>query len=178
MNILKKLFVEWDLETWANVLEVVGFISAMGAFIIGLFLKSEINKLKTGYIFDKRIKKHIDNLKVSASEINRCLNDYDNNRHLIRTEFGKCISELQDLIPKVSYGQSLKSRRLSSFLKSRRRRPFVVRYVQTSALLHFVSKYPKRFYQTNYDDVWIVYDRLVEIIRQMENIKQNKAKSL
>ena len=137
----KKLFFEWDLETWANVLEVVGFCFAIGAFVIGLFIKSEINKLKTSYIFDKRIKKHIDNLKKSASEINQFLNDYDNNRHNIRTEFANCISELQDLIPKIRYRQSLKSRRLISFMKSRRTRPFVVRLVQKSS---FQGGYIKR----------------------------------
>lgn len=178
MDILKNLFLEWDLETWANVLEVVGFCFAIGAFIIGLFIKSEINKLKTSYIFDKRIKKHIDNLQKSASEINQFLNDYNSNRREIRTEFANCISELEDLIPKISYRQSLKSRRLCSFLKGRRTRPFVIRQVQSSSFIFYITKYPKRFYQTTYDDVWIVYDSLIEIIRQLENIKQNKGKSL
>lgn len=178
MEILKKLFLEWDLESWANVLEVVGSCFALGAFLIGLFIKSEINKLKTSYIFDKRIKKHIDNLKKSASEINQFLNNYDNNRHTIRTEFANCISELEDLIPKIGYRQSLKSRGLKSFLKGRRTRPFVVRQVQNSSFLFYITKYPKRLYQTTYDDVWIVYDSLIEIIRQLENIKQNKDKSL
>ena len=178
MDILKKLFIEWDLETWANILEIVGFCFAVGAFIMGLFIKSEINKLKTSYIFNKRIKKHIENLKNSASAINQYLNDYDNNRHTIRTEFANCVSELEDLIPKVGFGQSLKSRSLKSFLKSRRIRPFVVRQVQKSSFLFYITKYPKRFYQTSYDDVWNVYDSLNEIIRQLENLKQNKDKSL
>ncbi|MBK9718215.1 MAG: hypothetical protein IPO85_12015 [Saprospiraceae bacterium] len=178
MDILKKLFSEWDLETWANVLEVVGFAFAMGAFFLGLFIKSEINKLKTSYIFDKRIKKHIENLKKSASEFNQFLNDYDNNRHTIRTEFGNCLSELQDLIPKIGFRQGWKSRNLICFLKARRTKPFVIREIQTSPFFFWLLRYPKRVYQTNYDDVWIVYDRLIEIIRQLENIKQNKDKSL
>ena len=143
-----------------------------------VYKRQEINKLKTSYIFDKRIKKHIDNLKKSASEINQFLNDYDNNRHNIRTEFANCISELQDLIPKIRYRQSLKSRRLISFMKSRRTRPFVVRLVQKSSFQFYITKYPRRLYQTTYDDVWIVYNGLIEIIRQLENIKQNKDKSL
>ncbi len=178
MDTLKKLFIEWDLETWANILEVVGFALVMGAFILGLFIKSEINKLKTSYIFDKRIKKHIENLKKSASEFNQFLNDYDNNRHTIRTEFGNCLSELQDLIPKIGFRQSWKSRNLVGFLKGRRTKPFVIRESQTSPFWFWALRYPKRIYQTNYDDVWIVYDRLIEIIRQLENIKQNKDKSL
>ena len=175
---LKKLFIEWDLGTWADILGVTGFAFSMGTFILGLFIKSEINKLKTSYIFDKRIKKHIENLKKSASEFNQFLNDYDNNRHPIRTEFGNCLSELQDLTPKIGFRQGWKSRKLIFFLKCRRTKPFVVRETQTSAFWFWALRYPKRVYQTNYDDVWIVYDRLIEIIRQLENIKQNKDKSL
>ena len=129
-------------------------------------------------IFKHLLRKHIDNLEKSASEINNFLNDYDNNRQPIKTEFGNCISELEDLILKVSVKQSLKCRRLSTFLKSRRNKPFVVKKVQKSPFIHFVTKYPKRLYQTSYDDIWVVYDELIEIIRQMENIKQNKVKSL
>ena len=178
MDIQKKLFSDWDIETWANVLGIVSFCFATGAFIIGLFIKSEINKLKTNYIFDKRIKKHISNLKNSASAINQFLNDYDNNRHMIRVEFANCISELEDLIPKISFRQSINSRKLKSFLQSRRNRPLVVRKTQKSSFLFYVMKYPKRVYQTNYDDIWIVYESLIGIIRQLENIKQNKDKSL
>lgn len=178
MEIQKKVFAEWDLDTWANILGIISFIFAFGTFIIGLFIKSEINKLRTNYIFDKRIKKHIRNLETSASEINQLLNDYDTNRQLIRTEFGKCLSELQDLILKISFKQSWKSRKLICFLKGRRVKPFVVKKTHTSAICFWILRYPKRIYQTNYDDIWIVYDRLIEIIRQLENIKQNKDKSL
>jgi len=178
LDIYKKLFFKWDLETWANVLEIVGFCFSIGAFIIGLFIKSEINKLKTSYIFNKRIKKHIENLKNSASAINQYLNDYDNNRHTTRTEFANCVSELEDLITKLGFRQSLKSRKLLLFLKNRRSRPFDVKQVRNSSFLFYITKYPKRFYQTSYDDVWNVYDRLIEIIRQLENLKQNKDKSV
>lgn len=178
MDILHKLFWQWDLETWANVLEVVGFLFAIGTFMISLFLKSEINKLKTSYIFDKTIKNQIEKLKNSASLISQFLNDYDNNRHAIRSEFATCVSDLEDLIKKVGYRQGWKSKRLLSFIKSRRDKPFVPKITQAHPLLYYVSKYPKRIYQTTYDDIWIVYNSLIEVIRQMENIKINKAKSL
>lgn len=178
MKELNKLFVDWDLSEWANILEVVGFLFAIGTFIVGLFIKSEINQLKASYIFDRRAKKHIDNLEKSASEISQLLNDYDNNIHNIKTEFSKCISELEDIIPKIGYRQSLKCRRLKTFLKRRRIRPFVIKQAQTSSFIFFITKYPKRLYQTSYDDTWYVYDRLNEVIRQLENIKQNKDKSL
>lgn len=111
-GIWEKLFVEGSLETWANVLEVVGFIFAVSSFIISLFIKSEINKLKTQYIFDKRIKEHIKNLQSLESKLSSCLNDYDNNKENIRTELTNCQSELEDLYIKLGFWQSLKSRRL------------------------------------------------------------------
>jgi hypothetical protein len=178
LDILEKLFINWELDTWANILEIVGFGLSLGAFFIGLFIKSELNKLKTSYIFDKRIKKHIENLKISASHFNELLNDYDNNRSKIRTEFGICISELEDLTSKISYRQSLKSKSLVYFLKRRQNKPFVQHKHDNSSLLFYISKYHKRFYETSYDDTWIVYNKLIEIIRQMENIVQNKNKSL
>ncbi len=178
MDILEQLFTKWDLGTWANILEIFGFAIAVTSLIVSFFIKSEINRLKTSYSFDKRARKHIQNLQTSASNLNQFLNDYDNNRHAIRTEFSNCIAELEDIVTKVSYWQAWKSNRLISFLKSRQNRPFVEKVNLKNAFIVFVLKYPNRLYKTTYDDVWTVYDRLIEIIRQMENIKQNKDKSL
>lgn len=179
LDIVSKLFVDWDLETWANVLEIVGFVIAVTGLIIGLFIRSEINRLKVNYIFNTRIIKHILNLKNSTSALNQFLNDYDNNRQVIRTELGVIVSELEDLIQKIDYWQGWKSKRLVSFLKARREKPFDVKpNASRNLFVVYVSKYFYRFYKTTYDDVWLVYDRLHEIIRQMENIKQNKEKSL
>lgn len=178
LGIIEKLFVCWDLETWANVLEVVGFMFALGAFLIGLFIKSEINKLKTNYIFDQRIKRHIKNLESSASELNQLLNEYERSFNAISTQFGLCISELEDLTPKISWVQGGKSRRLIRFLKSRRGKPFIPKRENSSPLIDFVLQYPRRMVQTEYDDVWLVYYQLMEIIRQMENLKLNKDKSI
>jgi hypothetical protein len=179
LDIVSKLFHDWSLETWANVLEVIGFVVATAGLTIGLFIKSEINRLKTNYIFDTRIKKHILNLKNSTSALNQSLNDYDNNRQAIRTELGIIVSELEDLTQKIGYWQGCKSKRLISFLKTRRKKPFDIKpNANRSLLILYVSKYFYRIYKTTYDDVWIVYDRLHEIIRQMENIKQNRDKSL
>ena len=174
----KLLFTDWDLGTWADILQVVGFGFAFASFVISLFIKSEINKLKTNYIFDKRIKKHILNLKNSSSEINQLLNDYNDNKLSIKTEFSKCVAELEDLIPKVSFWQSIRSRRLICFLKARKKRQFADKTIQVSTFIFYISKYPKRIYETSYDDIWVAYNGLIEIIRQLENIKLNKDKSL
>ena len=56
IHICTKLFINWDLESWANVLEVVGFVFAISGFILSLFIKSEIKKLKTDLIFNRRKK--------------------------------------------------------------------------------------------------------------------------
>jgi hypothetical protein len=176
--LIHKLFKEWDLETWANVLEVVGFTLALGTFFISLFLRSEINKLKASYIFDKTIKRQIEKLQASASQINQYLNDYDNNRHSIRTEFSNCIADLQDLEAKLGYWEGCKTRKLIRFIKRRRKRPLAPKSHYSSLFYFYIIKYPNRFYQTTYDDVWIVYNGLHEVIRQMENIKLNKSKSL
>jgi hypothetical protein len=176
-TIFNKLFYDWNLETWANVLEVVGFAFAIFSFIIALIIKSEVKKLKTDLIFDKRIKKHTQNLENSASKINNYLNNYDENKKEIKTEFSICIAELQDLKNKLSFYESIKIRWLIRRLKNRRNCPLANRGVQSSTLIQSLKKYPKRIYETNYEDVWIIYDRLLEVIRQMENIKENKNKS-
>lgn len=175
---LEKLFTDWDLDTWANVLEVAGFIMATCAFIIGLFIKNEIVRLKTSYIFKARINEHIKQLSQSASDINNLLNDYDNNKSIIRTELSKCQSELEDLIPKLGYFQGQKSRNLVRFIESRKNKPFVNRDITMTPLKYFFSKYPNRIIKTTYDDTWIVYNKLMEVVRQIENIKKNRAKSV
>lgn len=178
MDILKKLFIDWDLETWANTLEVIGFLFSILTFIISLFLRSEIKNLKSSYVFDKTVKKHIESLSKSASLISQNLNDYDNNIQAIKTEFSNCVAELEDLIPKVSYRQSWKSRRLLSFLKSRKNKHFEVKNTANNLFIHHFLKKFKRVYLTTYDDVWIVYNNLTEIVRKMENIKHTKSKAL
>lgn len=177
IHICTKLFVNWELDTWANVLEVVGFLIAIISFIISLIIKSEVKKLKMDLIFDKRIKKHSANLEISASKLNNYLNDYENNKNEIKTELGICIAELQDLKNKIGFRESIKTRRLIRFLKYRRLKPFAKKNDAKSTFCQFISKYPKRFYETSYEDIWEVYNRLLEIIRQMENIKENKNKS-
>jgi hypothetical protein len=176
IDIFTKLFINWELDTWANVLEVVGFIIAVTAFIIGLIIKSEIKKLKTDLLFEKRIKKHITNLSSSASKLNNFLNDYNNNKSEIKTELGICITELQDLTNKINYSESLKTRRLIRFTKRRRNKKFADKKDNDSTLKHFITKHIHRIYETNYDDIYVIYDGILEVLRQMENIKENKNK--
>jgi hypothetical protein len=177
IDILTRLFINWELDTWANVLEVVGFTIAVTAFILGLIIKSEIKKLKTDLLFEKRIKKHISNLATSASKLNNFLNDYNNNKSEIKTELGICITELQDLATKINCKESRKTRRLIRFTKRRRNKKFANQKEDDSTLKHFFSKHLHRTYETNYDDIWIIYDGILEILRQMENIKENKNKA-
>lgn len=179
LELLKKLFTEWDLETWANVLGVFSAFFAFAAFIVGLFVKSEIDKLKTKYIFDKRIKVHIKKLQEASATINSLLNDYDENRAQIRTEIGVIQAELEDIIPKLGAGQRRKCKKLVSFIKGRKKGDFVQQSnVSNSSLFTHISKYWYRVFQTSYDDIWVIYNLLIEIIRQIENIKKNTDNSL
>lgn len=177
-EIYNKLFVNWELDTWANVLELVGFTLAVLSFIIGLIIKSEINKLKTQYIFDKRIKDHLVNLENIKSNINQYLNDYDNSKELIRTELTICQTELKDLYSKLNFRQSLKSRRLVFFIIFRKDKPFSNKASNNNLFLAYLMKLPKRLYTTTYDDIWIIYNKLIGTIRQVENIHKNNKKSL
>ncbi|MEE1897387.1 hypothetical protein V1389_03500 [Flavobacterium rakeshii] len=176
--IYEKLFIDWELETWANVLEVIGFTLAFLSFIITLFIKSEINKLKTQYIFDKRIKEHIKNLQLVGTNLNQFLNDYDNKKENIRTELSKCQVELEDLIIKLNFRQSLKSRRLILYIIWHKNKPFENRLNYNSTLKQQLIKFPKKFYTTTYDNIWIIYNRALQIRLQVENINKNKQKSL
>ncbi len=178
IHICTKLFINWDLETWANVLEVIGFVFAILGFLLSLFIKSEIKKLKTDLIFNRRIKKHSTNLGNSASKLSTCLNDYENNFLEIKTELGICITELQDLKNKIGFRESVKIRKLIFFLKKRRLKPFAKREYNRSTIFQFLTKNGKRFYETSYEDIWEIYNRILEIIRQMENIRDNRNKSI
>lgn len=178
MEILKALFIEWELGTWADVLQIIGFAISVLVLVVGLFIKSDIEKLKTNYIFDKRINDHIKNLTDSSSTINNLLNNYNHNRNAIKTEFSTCQVELEDLATKLSFWQSKKCKRLISFIKKRKDKPFSPRVEYKNAVWAYIIKYPKKMYATTYDDTWIVYNGLIEVIRQMENIRKNKRKSL
>ena len=94
---IKKLFTDWDLNTWANVLGIVGFGITILSLIVALVVKSELTKLKMSYIFDKRIKSHLKALTETTTTINQFLNDYVNNINPIKTELRKSISELQEV---------------------------------------------------------------------------------
>ncbi len=175
---IKELFFEWKLDTWANVLEVIGFAISIIAFIIGILIKSEIQRLKTSYIFDQRIKTHIVNLTKTNSKISQFLTDYDNCFEEIKQELSLCKSELEDLSIKLNYNQRFKCKKLIRFIVRRRDKHFIKRQTFKPTLWNHVIKYFKRLYITTYDDIWIIYETLLEVIRDMENTKLNNKKSL
>ena len=176
MEILKQLFIEWKLDTWANILEVIGFAISVIVLLVGLFIKSEIKKLKTDVLFDSRIQKHLQNLKNHGSSINNYLNDYNGNINQIKNEFGLCRTELKDLSDKVSNKERKPIRKLISVLNNLQKNNFEVESNLPQSKM-ILMKRIKRMYSTNIEDVWEVYFKISELIRQMENLKLNKAKS-
>lgn len=178
MEIIKELFLEWKLDTWANVLEVVGFLLTIGSIIIALHVKSQVAQLKQSYIFDKRINEHLKALNQYASDLNTFLNDYNQNRHLIRTEIGKCQSELEDLNWKLGNRKGWKTKTLIKFIKKRKSKPFINYTATTYPILTYLAVPFTRLYRTTYDDTWKIYNNLREVITQVENFKKNKTKSL
>jgi len=177
-EIFTKLFTNWELDTWANVLEIVGFTISILSLFITLFLKSEISKLKLSYIFDKRIKSHLNQLSESATNLNNYFIDYDANIRNTQLELSKCISELNDLKNKLGFFDSLKSKYLIRFIKKRLTKTFEQEKKIEPTFKTFVIKYINRYYKTTSEDVWIIYNRIHGVIRQVENIKKNKDKSL
>ena len=175
---IDKLFKNWELDTWANVLEIVGFIITIISLIVALFVKSELSKLKLSYIFDTRIKGHLKAIRNVAGNLNELTNDYNENRDEIKTELRICVSELNDLKDKLSYWEKKKSKRLINFINQRLKKPFEVKKEEKNAFITFFKKYPYRLFITTYDDVWEIYGRLYEVISQVDNIKKNKEKSL
>lgn len=176
MDIIKELFVEWKLDTWANILEVVGFLISALVLIIGFFIKSDLNKLKTDILFEKRIIKHLKNLKENSSKINNYLNDYNNNFNEIKNEFGLCRTELIDLKEKIPKKERYKIKNLIRLIKSLKNNKFEFSNGATITTTSYEKRF-KRIYSTNIEDIWDVYGKLQEVIRQMENLKENKAKS-
>ncbi len=176
MSITNDKFLGWQLDTWANILEVIGFLMSIAGILISLFIKSEISRLKTSYIFEKRITAHIKKLESHAGQLNSFLNDYDANRSAIKTEISVCETELTDLLSKVGYLQGRKTRRLIRFIKRRKKRPFIAYSPGSSSALIYFSKHVTRIYETSYNDIWVIYNSLLEVITQMKNFKLNQAK--
>ena len=132
---LEKLFKNWELDTWANVLEIFGFIITIISLIVSLFVKSELSKLKLSYIFDTRIKGHLKAIRNVAGNLNKLTNDYDVNRDEIKTELRICISELNDLKDKLGYWEKKKSKRLISFINQRLEKPFEIKKQDNNAFI-------------------------------------------
>jgi len=177
-QITKELFTEWQLDTWANILEIVGFGITIISLIIALFVKSELTRLKLSYIFDNRIKDHSKALKKITSGLNRLFDEYDTNRDLIKSELSICVSELQDMRGKLGFWKGLKTRFLIFFIRRRLTKKFELKKENENTFLAFILKYPNRIYKTTYEDNWLIYCKLNAIIRQIDNIKKNKDKSL
>jgi hypothetical protein len=178
METLYELFVKWQLDTWANVLEVVGFLFTIISLLVALRVKSEVTQLKQSYIFDKRIKDHLKALNQHASDLNTFLNNYNVNKHLIRTEIGKCQSELEDLLWKLGNRKGFKTRRLTRFIKGRKNKPFIDQVNNDSPISDYLKRPFTRLVQSTYNDTWVIYNDLREVITQVENFKKNKDKSL
>ncbi len=176
MEILKELFIDWKLDVWANILEVVGFSISVGVLIIGLFIKSDLNKLKTDILFEKRITKHLKNLKETSSNFNNYLNNYNSNIVEIKNELGVCKVELNDLRKKLSKNDRKQINKLIIFIKWLKKNEFE-QSTGVTITTNYLKKFFVRFYSTNIEDIWEVYGAIQEIIRQMENLKENKAKS-
>lgn len=178
-ELIKNLFTDWKLDTWANVLEIVGFGITIFSLVVALIVKSELTKLKMSYIFDKRIKSHLKNLTKTTTKINQFLNDYANNINSIKTELRKSISELEDMKSKLGFWESWKSKKLIYFIKRRLSKSFDYNEkVKKSPFWNYVSKHPIRLYKTTKNDVYLIHEKLHEVISQVENIKENKNKSL
>ncbi|WP_047547416.1 hypothetical protein [Psychroserpens sp. Hel_I_66] len=175
---LEKLFKNWELDTWANVLEIVGFGITIISLIVALFVKSELSKLKLSYIFDTRIKGHLKSIRQIAGRLNNLTNDYDENRDVIKKELRICSSELRDLKSKMGYWEKKKASNLAKFIEKRLEKPFAQKNNEEKTFVSYIKKYPNRLYKTTYDDVWEIYGRLYEVINQVDNIRKNKDKSL
>ena len=177
-SIITRLFYNWELDTWANVLEIVGFGLSIISLIIALIVKSEIKRLKQGHIFSQRFRGHLKNLTDTTTQLNSHFNDYDSNINLIKVELSKCVSELQDLKKKIDFWDSFKVLYLIWFIKSRMSKKFELQQTVDPTFGNFMKKYLNRAFKTTYDDIWIIYFKIHEVTRQIENIKKNKDKAL
>jgi hypothetical protein len=177
-TLVYKLFTDWELSAWADVLGIVGFgVSTAGLIYTGL-VKSEISKLKMTVLFDNRIDTHIKKLTKITGNLNEYFNDYNASISKIKIEIATAQSELSDLKNKLSSSDSKTITSLLRFIKKRRKKIFTS-YIDQEKKWHqrFVDRKVKFYFQTTYDDVWIIYEGLHEIVEQMKNIKENRKKA-
>ncbi len=174
-QIIKGLFVDWKLEIWAQVLEIIGASVGIISFIITLILRRDIKKLRVSYIFEKRITFHIKKLVASTNELNNLLNDYNNSTISIKVELARCQTELEDILSKLNTTQSNKVKRLIRLIKGKRNKGFLL---STANEKNIFKNFFRKFSATNVDHIWKIYTDLHAVIRQLENIQQDKKSNI
>jgi len=168
--------LDWGvINKWSQLLTILGFVITIISLIVSLTIKSKVNQLRASYTFDKRIDTHIKQLKAIASTLNGYFNDYDSCTHLIKVELGKCQSELEDIATKLTSKQSRKIRKLIKYIRNKKNKRFSLRANDSNnSFWNGMILMFKNRYQTSYDDIWLIYSFIYEIIIQIENIKKNK----
>lgn len=172
------LFVEWDLGTWANVLEVVGFIIMLLTLAQAIRIKSEVNQLKMDYILRKRISDHLKKFRALATSLKDLLRNYETSIEPIKETLVMIQSELQSLHEKLDDKNAKKIKKLIDFISKRRACDFKQNRDQERYLILVVKDIFPEPFDTSYNDLWTIYLEVHGLINELDNLRIDKKKAL
>lgn len=178
---LKELFIDWRLQTWAEILEVVAAFFGVWTFFYARFIKKEVKELKDIYSFEKRINDHIKALTKITTDLNNNLSQFDQNIVTIKTLIGVCQSELESLTRKITTSKEdlNKIKELIKFIKQKKKETFITTTTTGTPIVSFWGrKKGNQIVETTDKDIWHIYQTVHEIVRNVENLKKDKQKSL
>ncbi|MCU0446929.1 MAG: hypothetical protein MUE85_18680 [Microscillaceae bacterium] len=109
-----------DISFWADITSFIGFGVTIITLIISLLLRTEVKKLQDNNLIDKRLPEHIKTLEIFASELNKRMDDLNDEKNInyIEIELSKIISELVSLNKKrLDKTEKTSIRSLIKFIK-------------------------------------------------------------
>jgi hypothetical protein len=178
MEILKGLFIDWKLDIWANVLEVIGFLVTVATIVISLRVKSEVAQLKLNYLFKARLPDHRTKLREKADSLKNHLRTYEDSIEEIKEVLVMIEAELQSLSEKLQ-GRELKTvKHLISFISMKRNNRFRVKRDDESKLIVFIKQYVPIPFETSCADGWAIYTEVSGVVERIGNLLTDRTTSL
>ncbi|KPA11390.1 hypothetical protein MHK_008413 [Candidatus Magnetomorum sp. HK-1] len=90
-----------EMNFIGSICSVFGLIASIIVMIHSIFVKKEVQKLKTLYLFNKRCQQHLKKIDRFLSKLNELIKDYENSGEDIENTLVKCKAELLSLSEKV-----------------------------------------------------------------------------